>query len=198
MSRVLICLVCLVAVSAAAVAEPVSNGAWIGAVDGLIVPVVLPSDNLWYYCAAQVDQIGPDGQGGWMYIPSQADLWQVTGPGCLSITDAWISGDQFEVYMDNNLILTTPLVADNMPPEINPDVPGTPVPFVEQGLVLDAYHAENYSSGFVPIPDGDHIINVKVIHFPEGYNGAGFGIRYSDTCSPVEPASWSGIKAMFR
>jgi len=198
MGRVLLCLVCVALFATAAVAEPGVNGSWIGTVGEQTVPVVLPADGLWYYSAADAVTVGPDGLGGWMFIPAQADLWQVTGPGCFSITDAWISGDQFEVYANGVLILVTPAVPPAAPPVHNPDVPGLPIPFVQQATVQLAFNAPNYSSGFVLIPPGVHLINVKDISFPPGTSGAGFGVRFDYYCSPVEPKSWSGIKEMFR
>lgn len=151
-------------------------------------PVVLPTNGLWHYSAAHETNVGPDGHGGWMSAPPQADLWTLESPSgaTLSITDAWFTGDQFEVYVDGVLVLTTPAVAFFGAPEYEPDTPG-PAPFKHQEALNAAFRSTWYSSGSVSIGPGTHLINVKDIRFPPDTGGAAFGLRATARPSAVRP-----------
>jgi hypothetical protein len=161
------------------------------------VPVPLPNNGIWYYTAASSSTTGPDGTPGWIFIPSQADLWQVTGPCIFSITDVFITGDQFIVYVDGLPVLTTPAVPPNVLPEIIPDVPGAPVPFVDQAALNAAFIAPQYSHGSVAIGGGVHSVNIRDIAFPPGTDAAGFGIRSEAGATAVEPGTWGQVKTLF-
>jgi hypothetical protein len=151
-------------------------------------PAVLPTNGLWHYSAAHEANVGPDGHGGWMSAPSQADLWTVesTNGVTLSITDAWITGDRFEVYVDGVLVLTTPVVWFFGAPEYEPDTPG-PAPFEHQEALNAAFRSAWYSSGAISIGSGTHLINVKDIRFPPDIGGAAFGLRAVARPSAVRP-----------
>jgi hypothetical protein len=171
----------------------------------------LPADGQWYYTSCDFSQIGPDGQGGWMLTPAQDALWEVSSsdPVMLRITDAWLTGDRFEVYVDGNLALTTPSVADGGAPVINPDNPGSPLAFGFQERLWASNSVATYSHGEVVLPAGSHTINVKLIASP--VTGAGLGILAEPHHLPlneITPKSgpdgasveetWSGVKNLFR
>lgn len=166
---------------------------------GILAPVPLPVSGVWYYAAATAATIGPDGFGGWMAIPPQTDLYQVSsgGPVVLSITDAFVTGDRFEVYVDGALALTTPAVPAGAGPEISPDAPGLPVPFVDQASVNAAFASPIYSHGNVVVPGGNHLINVKDVAFPPGTSGAGFALRAA-VATPVRPGTWGALKNLYK
>jgi len=173
---------------------------------------VLPLDGQWYFTACGMSTIGPDGQGGWTYIPAQDGIWEVTSsdPVMFRITDAWLTGDRFEVYVDGTLALTTPSVADGGAPEITPDAPGAPEAFGFQQKLWVSNSLATYSHGEVVLPAGSHTINVKLIASPT--TGAGFGILAEPHHLPLNQITplktgpegnsveetWSGVKNLFR
>jgi len=175
------------------------NGAWEGNAEVVSSPIPLPANGTWYYSGVRLATIGPDGQGGWMNAPSQAELWLIdaTDPVVLSITDAWVTGDRFEVYLNGNLVLTTPAVPFEQQPEIQPDTPG-PVPFQNQTALDSAFAAPRYSSGAVLISSGFHLLNIKDISFPPGAGAAGLGVRLESSTTATEPSSWGKLKSAFR
>ena len=101
------------------------------------VPVDLPVDGIWYKSAADASTIGPDLAGGWMSIPSQSELWSVTSSKwfVFRITDAWLSGDRFEVYVNGTLQLTTSAVPEGAYPIIDPPIVSSPIAFETQDLL---------------------------------------------------------------
>lgn len=173
---------------------------------------VLPLDGQWYYTSCDMSTIGPDGQGGWLSIPAQDGIWEVdsSDPVMFRITDAWLTGDRFEVYVDGNLALTTPSVADGGAPVISPDLPGTPAAYALQQRLWASNSLATYSHGEVILPAGTHTINVKLIASP--VTGAGFGILaepYHLPLNQITPPktgpegnaveeTWSGVKNLFR
>lgn len=184
---------------APAIANAARNGAWEGASPRSFTALLLPANGLWYYTAARASSIGPDGEGGWLDVPPQSDLWLIysTDGGFLSVTDVSITGDRFEVYVDGYLYLRTPAVPFAQQPEIEPDTPG-PVPFVRQAAVDSAFADPRYSSGTASVPRGAHLVNVKDISFPPGESGAGFGVRWAAAPTATKSGSWGALKALYR
>lgn len=77
------------------------------------------------------------------------DTYTFTGEGCLSITDDFVPGDQFNVYDNGNLIGTTPAVPSGPDVEVGPDA---------------AYLDPTYSSGSFEIEGtGFHEISIELI-----------------------------------
>jgi hypothetical protein len=188
------------------------NGYTAGAPSSAIVPVDLPTDGQWYYTLVDFSTIGPDGEGGWMTIPGQDQLWLInsmTAPVMFRITDAWLSGDQFEVYVNGQLALTTNSVPDGRS-AINPAYPAEPVPFPVQTQVWAAYAHPGYSHAEIVLDPGIYFVNVKLIDSP--VTGAGLGVLaepYHEILNQTTPktgtegsndvnGSWTGVKNLFR
>jgi hypothetical protein len=177
-----------------------------------LVPVDLPTDGQWYYSYADFGTIGPDDQGGWMTVPSQTELWfiaSLTDPVLFRITDAWLTGDQFEVYVNGQLALTTNSVPDGGS-AVNPAYPATPTPFPVQAQVWAANAHPGYSHGELVLDPGFYFLNVKLIASP--VTGGGFGVLaepYHEILNQITPkagtegsrdvnGSWTGVKNLFR
>jgi hypothetical protein len=188
------------------------NGVSAGDASSALVPVDLPTDGQWYYSAADFSTIGPDDQGGWMYIPGQDQLWLInslTDPVMFRITDAWLTGDQFEVYVNGLLALTTNAVPDGGS-AVRPAYPSTPIPFPVQTQVWAAYAHPGYSHGEIVLEPGIYFLNVKMI--ASATTGAGFGVLaepYHEILNEITPkagtegsadvnGSWTGVKNLFR
>lgn len=103
--------------------------------------------------------------------PVDADdnyTFTLTGPGCLSITDDFRPGDQFEVRDAGQLILTTPSVADGPDVEVGPDA---------------AYLDPDYSSASLDIGSGSYDLSIKIIaSFASG--GRGYIRVDTGVCQP--------------
>jgi len=85
------------------------------------------------------------------------------------ITDAYLSGDQFEVYDHGDLILTT---SDGY---TTGDSIG--------GDYDAAYDDPKWSSGSVVLPPGDHLIEILVIANPYSGGGAAFEVTVPEPAS---------------
>ncbi len=119
--------------------------------------------------------------GGWAYFDWYA------GPGVwatptfslsaddtctVQITDAFLTGDQFEVYVDGVLAITT----------------STPVDGLNLGLDTDAAWAEPaYSKGCFVLDAGRYELSIKNILIPTGYPDGGAYIRALDGVVPCVP-----------
>jgi|GEM_PF-3030671 len=188
------------------------NGAAAAVRTSIPTPVSLPVNGVWHYTSCSNGTVGPDFQGGWMSIPSQDELWLVSSSEkvLFRITDAWLTGDQFEVYVNGALALTTPSVPNGGSPEIKPDLVAVPAPFTKQGKLYGAYAGAQYSHGEIVLPAGDHLINIKLIASP--VTGAGLGVLAEPYHAPTPETtpktgpgteketrdSWSGVKNLFR
>jgi hypothetical protein len=188
------------------------NGAAAAVRTSIPTPVSLPVNGVWHYASCSNGIIGPDGQGGWMSTPSQDELWLVSSSQkvLFRITDAWLTGDQFEVYVNGALALTTPSVSNGGSPEIKPDLVGAPAPFAKQGKLYGAYAGAQYSHDEIVLPAGDHLVNIKLIASP--VTSAGFGVLAELYHAPTQETtpktgpgpekeargSWSGVKNLFR
>lgn len=192
-------LLALALIGVPQLASAALNGAPGSAGPSTLAPIALPLTGEWYYAAASTATIGPDGLGGWMYVPAQTDLYQVSsaGPVVLSITDAFVTGDQFEVYVDGALVLATPAVPAGAGPEIQPSVPGSALPYPDQATVDAAFASPLYSHGSVVLLGGDHLVNVKDVAFPLGFPGAGFALR-ATAATPVRPRTWGALKNLYK
>ncbi len=188
----LVALLCILIPTLAFAAE--KNGACT-IEDGASFRVSLPVSNVWYYLACSVSEIGPDGEGGWMYIPPQNDLWQVVGPAQIDLTDAWGSGDFFEIWVDGAPVLTTPAVPAGVS-TIIPDVPGGPVPFNDQASCDAAFLSPDYSSGSVLIGEGVHEINIKADYSAGGFSSGGHCIRALAPTATTNTV-WGNIKTLW-
>jgi hypothetical protein len=142
-----------------------------------VEPVTLPTDGMWHYSQCNPEQIGPDGQYGWMDIPTQGELWQVVASErtVLHLTDLYVSGDRYEVYVDGALQLTTskPFGRGSIEPEVDC---ACAVPFIDQDLCNRASYSPRYSHGALVLSPGTHLVNIKDISFP-ALIPAGFAIR---------------------
>jgi hypothetical protein len=169
----------LLALPALASGELGDNGGWIGELPPSQGPVPLPANGQWYYSTAHEKSIGPDDLDGWMNLPAQSDLWIVNSPRQLwiEITDLYITGDRYEVYVDGVLRLATPAKNVGMQPEIAPDADGCACRYEDQSAPAQAFTAQRYSSGAILVGRGAHTINVKNIEFAPSSTGSGFALR---------------------
>ena len=138
----------------------------------------LPVDGVWHYAACDCTATGPDGDPGWMSIPSQAELIAVSSPNpiVLDITDVYIPNDDFEVYVDGVLVLTTP-PATNSGIYIGPTYSNCLCAFADQGAIQTAFSSPRYSHGSVVLTPGSHLINIKDPAVLGSHFGTGLAVR---------------------
>lgn len=146
----------------------------------------LPVNGVWHYAACDSLGIGPDGDPGWMSVPSQIELITVSSssPFVLDITDACVPNDDFEVYVDGVLVLTTP-PATNSGIYIGPDYTSCLCPFVDQAAIESAFASPWYSHGSVVIPAGVHVINIKDPAVLGSHFGTGLAVRARPKVAPA-------------
>ncbi|HMB60509.1 MAG TPA: IPTL-CTERM sorting domain-containing protein [Xanthomonadales bacterium] len=92
-----------------------------------------------------------------------------SGTACVSVTDAFQSGDQFNVY-DNDVLIGTTSVPVQGFDQLDPDI---------------AYLDPNFSSGTFQVPAGDHAITIEIIQNPFD---SGRGYIRVDNCPTFEVA----------
>jgi hypothetical protein len=98
--------------------------------------------------------------------------WTFTGPALLTVTDAFLEGDQFAVFDNGTLLGDTSLpIVDDLTEVDDPNL---------------AYGDPGYSSGSWLLGDGSHAITIEAIQSP--YSAGGAYLRV-DTATP-EPASF--------
>jgi hypothetical protein len=139
--------------------------------------LVLPANGQWHYSAVGLGQVGPDGLGGWMYIPAQVDLWHVSSSSgiVVQVTDAFLSGDRFEVYVDGTLAASSSVPSGSG--NISPAYPDCACPYGAPAQVPlnRAFYSPKYGHCALRVPAGNHTINLKGTVLPFG--GAGLAIR---------------------
>lgn len=142
----------------------------------------LPVNGVWHYAACDCTGIGPDGDPGWMSVPSQSELITVSSSEriVLDITDLYIPNDDFEVYVDGVLVLTTPQ-ATNSGIYIGPDYSNCLCPFADQAAVQTAFSSPRYSHGSVFLVPGSHLINIKDPAVLGSHFGTGLAVRARST-----------------
>ena len=138
----------------------------------------LPVNGVWHYAACDSTGIGPDGDPGWMSIPSQSELIAVSSPSPIvfDITDVYIPNDDFQVYVDGVLVLTTP-PATNSGIYIGPAYSSCLCPFADQGAIQAAFTSPRYSHGSVALTPGSHLINIKDPAVLGSHFGTGLAVR---------------------
>src|SRR5262245_44524883 len=177
MRRFLIALVLVASIPAAAFATGRNDAGGTPKQASGVEPITLPVNGIWHYSRCNPEQTGPDGQGGWMDVPTQGELWQVVAKmrTVVHVTDLYLSGDRYEVYVDGVLRLTTSKSFGEG--SIDPDIDcACAVPFINQILCNRASYSTRYSHGALVLTPGVHLVNIKDISFPD-LAPAGFAIR---------------------
>lgn len=119
---------------------------------------------------------------GWVQFAfgRASSLWDTTftfsGPGVLKVTDAFLSGDQFEVY-DNGVLLGGTSAPGTSGLQIGGDFDG-------------AFNSSDWSHGQFVFGDGDHsITGVATLSPFDG--GAGAVQLIAGVASAPEPSTWA-------
>ncbi len=104
--------------------------------------------------------------------------FSVTSAGYLDVTDAFIAGDQFEVYDFDSMIGTTSYPQSDTDATEDPDV---------------AFADPRWSSGSFQLGPGEHSITVRVIRIAPGHpeGGAFMRWRFEEVTAPVADFSWT-------
>lgn len=150
-------------------------------------PVPLPANSVWHYSQCSLLQEGPDGEMGWLSIPAQSELWEVTvtRKATLQLTDLFFAGDRYEVYVDGVLRFTTsPARRGYLEPVISCFCAE---PILDQLTCNRAFYSYRFSHGGTVLKPGVYQINVKNISFAVPSDPvAGFAIRVV----PFAQATW--------
>jgi|GEM_PF-1611529 len=102
----------------------------------------------------------------------------VGSAGFLDVTDAFVAGDQFEVYDDGVLVGTTSYPLSDVDSTEDPDV---------------AFSDPRWSSGSFQLGPGGHSITVRVIRTPPDFPDGGAFMRWrsQQVTAPVAGFSWT-------
>lgn len=129
-------------------------------------------------------EIGPDGVWECFEWTAEEGILDVaipvflTGPFQLEIVDCQFPGDQFQVRVDGNVVLTTSTVADDGGPVYDPDA---------------CWADPRFSRGTVTLGPGEHALQVEVIDYAGEFTGGWGVIRGAAVPAQAIPAlgGWS-------
>jgi hypothetical protein len=125
-----------------------------------------------------------DGQGNKL-------MWTFTGPAIFRITDLYVVSDQFNVYDNNDLVLTTPLMPDWK-------TLGFANSFTDPPYTTDPDKAWNngnslyFSQGSITFGAGSHSITIEDILIPPNDSGGVWGdgtVAFSATAAVPLPST---------
>lgn len=107
----------------------------------------------------------------------------LTQTGYLSVTDAFIDGDRFEVWDGTTLIGTTSVPLDDGQFQGNPDL---------------AFQTGRFSWGQYPLATGAHSINIRVIQEATGITGGEGALRvdYQPFTNAIPMLGFVGLAAL--
>lgn len=117
------------------------------------IPTPMPLDGTWIVLDENMLE-GDFFSGTW--------TWDSADPVTLTVTDLFVVSDQFEVYDNGFLVLTTPSVSDW--PAIGKNDPFDPPSYATDSKV--ALGSGNFSGGTVKLGPGHHEITIRDIHIP--------------------------------
>jgi len=109
-----------------------------------------------------------------------AFTYSSTGYTDVVVTDAFIDGDQFEVYDNGVLIGTTSVPLDTGAAQADPDL---------------AFADPGWSSGVFTVPPGNHSITILIILTATGFPDGGAYLQITQAANPIPTLGTLGLIA---